>query len=98
MSKTKQINTEQQAIEAGTVLYEDRLSGGCHWSMIMRKGTSLRVVDEQGGANVGMLFYNPVNMLERFNAPDTLKMKTLTEMRRLKKERRGVATADKKQG
>jgi type II secretory pathway predicted ATPase ExeA len=35
---------------------------------------------------------------ERVNAPDTLKMKTLTEMRRLKKERRGVATADKKQG
>jgi uncharacterized protein len=26
-----------------------------------------------GGANVGMLFYNPVNTLERYNAPDTLK-------------------------
>ncbi|MFT4466426.1 MAG: urea amidolyase associated protein UAAP1 [Sodalis sp. (in: enterobacteria)] len=26
-----------------------------------------------GGANVGMLFYNPENLLERYNAPDTLK-------------------------
>ncbi len=59
--------------EPGTVLYEDRLAGACHWSMYMRKGTSLRLIDEEGGANVGMLFYNPVNMLERYNAPDTLK-------------------------
>lgn len=68
----KNTNTTD-AVEAGTVLYEDRLNGGCHWSMIMRKGTSLRLVDESGGANVGMLFYNPVNLLERYNAPDTLK-------------------------
>lgn len=56
-----------------TVLYEDRIDGGCHWSLRMRRGTSLRLIDEQGGANVGMLFYNPVNLLERYNAPDTLK-------------------------
>ena len=63
----------QQIRETGTVLYEDRLSGGCHWSMQMRKGTSLKLIDEEGGANVGMLLYNPVNLLERYNAPDTLK-------------------------
>jgi urea carboxylase-associated protein 2 len=33
----------------------------------------LRLVDRDGGANVGMLFYNPQNPLERYNAPDTLK-------------------------
>lgn len=59
--------------EAGTVLYKDKLSGACHWSMQIRKGNILRLTDLQGGANVGMLFYNPVNMLERYNAPDTLK-------------------------
>jgi urea carboxylase-associated protein 2 len=59
--------------EPGTVLYEDQLAGACHWSIHMRKGTSLRLIDSEGGANVGMLFYNPVNMLERYNAPDTLK-------------------------
>ena len=33
----------------------------------------LRLTDLEGGANVGMLFYNPHNLLERYNAPDTLK-------------------------
>lgn len=55
------------------LLYTDRLSGGCHWSLHVRRGTSLRLVDIEGGANVGMLFYNPENLLERYNAPDTLK-------------------------
>ena len=55
------------------MLYEDTLNGGCHWSLHMRKGTSLRLIDIEGGANVGMLFYNPTNLLERYNAPDTLK-------------------------
>lgn len=54
-------------------LYEDEIPGGAHWSMLMRKGTVLRLIDQQGGANVGMLFYNPSNYLERYNAPDTLK-------------------------
>lgn len=55
------------------ILYEDKLNGACHWSMHMHKGTSLRLIDIEGGANVGMLLYNPVNLLERYNAPDTLK-------------------------
>lgn len=33
----------------------------------------IRLRDIEGGANVGMLFYNPENLLERYNAPDTLK-------------------------
>ena len=40
---------------------------------VVRKGTTLRLIDNEGGANVGMLFYNPMNKLERYNAPDTLK-------------------------
>lgn len=53
--------------------FQDTLPGGCHWSMVLKKGLSLRLIDEEGGANVGMLFYNPANLLERYNAPDTLK-------------------------
>lgn len=53
--------------------YEDVLPGGAHWSMELRRGTQLRLIDVEGGANVGMLFYNPRNYLERYNAPDTLK-------------------------
>jgi urea carboxylase-associated protein 2 len=55
------------------LLYEDTLAGGCHWSLRMRRGTTLRLIDVEGGANLGMLFYNPDNLLERYNAPDTLK-------------------------
>lgn len=55
------------------ILYTDKLAPACHWSLRMRRGTSLRLIDSEGGANVGMLFYNPENLLERYNAPDTLK-------------------------
>ena len=49
------------------------IPGGAHWSMQIRRGTTLRLIDKEGGANVGMLFYNPTDKLERYNAPDTLK-------------------------
>lgn len=55
------------------ILYEDTLPGGSHWSLTMKRGTSLRLIDVDGGANLALLFYNPVNLLERYNAPDTLK-------------------------
>lgn len=55
------------------LLYADQLAPACHWSLRMRKDTTLRLIDIEGGANVGMLFYNPENLLERYNAPDTLK-------------------------
>ena len=55
------------------LIYEARLPGGSHWSLIIPKGTLLRLTDEEGGANLGLLFYNPKNLLERYNAPDTLK-------------------------
>ncbi|MGB1799931.1 MAG: urea amidolyase associated protein UAAP1 [Gammaproteobacteria bacterium] len=55
------------------MMYEDHIPGGAHWSFLMRKRTTLRLIDKEGGANVGMLFYNPADKLERYNAPDTLK-------------------------
>ena len=55
------------------ILYETHLEGGKHWSFTARRGSSLTLTDNEGGANVGMLFYNPQNLLERYNAPDTLK-------------------------
>jgi uncharacterized protein len=51
----------------------DTLAGGKHWSMLLRRNCRLKLADVEGGANVGMLFYNPNNLLERYNAPDTLK-------------------------
>jgi len=53
--------------------YQTVIGGGKHWSLNLSAGTLLRLTDIEGGANVGMLFYNPHNPLERYNAPDTLK-------------------------
>ena len=60
-------------LETTVPLYDDLLPGGAHWSFVMRKGHVLRLIDETGHANVGMLMYNPENPLERYNMPDTLK-------------------------
>jgi uncharacterized protein len=54
-------------------IYADMLPGGKHWSLNIGRNMRFRLTDLDGGANVGMLFYNPVNLLERYNAPDTLK-------------------------
>ena len=53
--------------------YQTSLEGGKHWSFTARRGLGLNLADIEGGANVAMLFYNPANLLERYNAPDTLK-------------------------
>src|SRR5271166_2165314 len=55
------------------VFHESLIEGGKHWSLTVRSGTVLRLTDVNGGANAGMLFYNPYNLLERYNVPDTLK-------------------------
>lgn len=54
-------------------VYSDVFLGGKHWSMTIRRHMRMRLTDIEGGANVGMLFYNPLNLHERYNAPDTLK-------------------------
>lgn len=56
-----------------TILDQDTLGAGCHWSLQVGRGHTLRLTDVQGGANVGMLMFNPYNLLERLNIPDTLK-------------------------
>ncbi len=53
--------------------YADTLPGGRHWSMRLRRGVALELTDLHGGGNVGMIFYNPENPLERLNLPDSLK-------------------------
>ncbi len=54
-------------------IFTDHLPGAAHWSMIVPQGHTLKAIDVEGGANLSMLFYNPTNLLERYNAPDTLK-------------------------
>lgn len=53
--------------------YQTTIDGGSHWSFIARRNTRMTITDIEGGANVGMLFYNPYLLSEKYNAPDTLK-------------------------
>jgi urea carboxylase-associated protein 2 len=54
-------------------LFDEIVQPGATWSHILKRGTSLRVTDVEGGANVGAIFYNSENCSERYNMPDTLK-------------------------
>lgn len=56
-----------------TSLYRYTVPGASHWSFRLRRGLGLKLTDIEGGANLGMLLYNPEDLLERYNAPDTLK-------------------------
>ncbi len=62
--------------------YTTTLPGNGHWSLELRRGSLLKITDIEGGANVGMLFYNPRNLLERYNAPDTLKCQHTFKLQR----------------
>lgn len=55
------------------LIWSDTLPPASHWSLYMEKDHVLRLIDLEGGANLGMLLYNPLNLLERYNMPDTLK-------------------------
>lgn len=54
-------------------LFTELLPGGATWSHVLKRGTSLRIVDIEGNANVAAYFLNFENPSERFNLPDTLK-------------------------
>lgn len=54
-------------------LYTTTLPGSAHWSLRVRRGMQLRLTDLDGGANLSVLMYNPEMLLERYNAPDSLK-------------------------
>lgn len=55
------------------ILWEETIQPGASWSHVLKRGTALRVIDLEGGANVGGIFYNFECPTERYNMPDTLK-------------------------
>lgn len=56
-----------------SLLWQETVRGGDCWSHILKRGTTLRLTDTEGGANVGGLFLNADQPSERYNMPDTLK-------------------------
>jgi urea carboxylase-associated protein 2 len=60
-------------LEPSRILWTELFPGGGHWSYRMRRGSTLRFIDLDGGANVAVLLYRADERLERLNLPDTLK-------------------------
>lgn len=55
------------------LLWEELVHDGAAWSGFVRRGTTLRLTDVDGGANASVLLYHAEERLERYNMADTLK-------------------------
>jgi urea carboxylase-associated protein 2 len=64
-----------------SLLWSEVLPGGGTWSHALKRGTSLRITDIEGDANVAAYFLNFENSSERFNLPDTLKAQHTAKLR-----------------
>lgn len=65
-----------------SILFEDVIAPAATWSHVLKRGTSLRITDVDGGANVAAMFYNRENPTERYNMPDTLKAQHIARLTR----------------
>ena len=65
-----------------TILFEEALPGGGLWSWPLRRHTTLRLTDLEGGTNVGLMAYNADHPLDRLNLPDTLKAQYTAKLTR----------------
>jgi urea carboxylase-associated protein 2 len=62
-----------ETLDRERIVLEEEVPGGGMWSRVLPRHHSLRVIDVEGGANVGVMLYNRDLPLERYNMPDTLK-------------------------
>lgn len=60
-------------IDLSALLWSEDVPGGSHHSFRVQRGTTLRFIDRDGGANIALLLYRADERLERLNLPDTLK-------------------------
>ena len=62
------------------VLWEEEIPGGTHWSGVLRRGVSLRLIAMADDANVAALFFSREQPLERYNMADTLKAQHIAHL------------------
>lgn len=67
-------------MEKNSLLWEETIQPGAAWSHVLKRGTALRLVDVEGGANAGAIFYNFECPVERYNMPDTLKAQHIARL------------------
>lgn len=57
----------------GHAMWSEVMPGGSHWSWRMPRGSAIRFVALEAGANVSLVMYSALEKLERYNMPDSLK-------------------------
>jgi urea carboxylase-associated protein 2 len=68
------------SIAPSLIRFEEAVPPGSSWSHVLKRGTTLRITDTEGGANVSALFYNFELPVERLNLPDTLKCQHIARL------------------
>ncbi len=63
-----------------TAVVEETLPAGCHYSLVVRRGYTLRLCDIAGAANIGLLVFNFDEKSERYNMADTLKAQHVSRL------------------
>ncbi len=60
-------------VDTTKVMWSEVLPGGSHWSWRMPRGSAIRFVALEAGANLSLVLYSALEKLERYNMPDSLK-------------------------
>jgi urea carboxylase-associated protein 2 len=60
-------------VETSKVMWSEVLPGGSHWSWRLPRGSAIRFVALDAGANLSLVLYSALEKLERYNMPDSLK-------------------------
>src|SRR3990167_2669254 len=60
-------------VDTSKLMWSEVLPGGSHWSWRMPRGSAIRFVALDAGANLSLVLYSAQEKLERYNMPDSLK-------------------------
>lgn len=60
-------------VDTSKVMWSEVVPGGSHWGWRMPRGSAMRFVALEAGANVSLVLYSALEKLERYNMPDSLK-------------------------
>ena len=62
-----------EGVDTARAMWSEVVPGGSHWSWRMPRGSAMRFVALEAGANVSLVLYSALEKLERYNMPDSLK-------------------------
>jgi urea carboxylase-associated protein 2 len=62
-----------EGVDTARTMWSEVVPGGSHWSWRMPRGSAIRFVALEAGANVSLVLYSALEKLERYNMPDSVK-------------------------